>query len=55
MTRADKAEKIALIKRDKLWCQAIVATQKVVGKPGRLVCDVQELLHYFNSHRRKNK
>lgn len=31
------------------WCEAITATQSVPS--GRLVCDVEELLHYYNSHK----
>ncbi len=34
----------------RLWCEAIVATQD--GTSGRMVCDVETLLHYVNTHRR---
>jgi hypothetical protein len=35
--------------RDRLWSAAIVATQR--GQSGRLTCDVEELLRWFNEHR----
>ena len=36
-----------LRERDRLWCDAIIQTQD--ASSGRLVCDVEKLLHYFNS------
>ena len=45
---------IAEIKaREKLWCNAIIATQKPTGKPPRLTCDVEELLHWVNSYKKE--
>jgi hypothetical protein len=35
--------------RDKLFCAAIIATMDSSGP--RLMCDVEKLLHHFNTHR----
>lgn len=37
--------------RDKLLCEAIIATQYQHEKTGHLTCDVEGLLHHFNTHR----
>ena len=37
-----------LLERDRMWCRAITATQKIDRKTGRLVLDVANFLHQFN-------
>ncbi len=37
--------------RDTLWCQALTHTQQPVN--GRLVCDSEAVLHWFNAHRKE--
>jgi hypothetical protein len=39
------------VERDRLWCAAIIATQRWNAELGALACDTAELLHWFNSNR----
>ena len=43
-----------VLERDRMWGRSIIATQRVDGVTGRLVCDVDDLLHHFNEVERSN-
>lgn len=40
------------LNRDKEWCQAIINQQIMNRESGRLVVDVEQMLKYFNFHRK---
>lgn len=46
---AERAREEQKRERDRLWCNAILATQRSEGE--RMVADVEALLRHFNEHR----
>ena len=43
------AEEVGASAIQRLWCEAIIATQD--GTSGRMICDVEALLHYVNTRK----
>ncbi|HJW82409.1 MAG TPA: hypothetical protein VJ396_09215 [Acidiferrobacterales bacterium] len=42
-----------VLERDRMWCHAITAVQKVDQNTGRLILDVEDFLRQFNEVERK--
>mgnify|MGYP001586793730 CR=1 FL=1 len=52
--RSNRVASDDLLERDRMWCRAITATQKVDTTTGRMILDVADFLRHFNEVERSN-
>ena len=52
--RSNRVASDDLLERDRMWCRAITATQKVDTTTGRMILDVADFLQHFNEVERSN-